>query len=28
LEIVQRTSTIILGAISPKDAVGTPEVLQ
>jgi hypothetical protein len=31
LEVVQRTSTVILGAISPKDAVGTPataEVLQ
>src|SRR5580765_1670802 len=31
LEVVQRTSTVILGAISPKDAVSTPamtEVLQ
>gem|GEM_PF-4449145 len=31
LEVVQRTSTVILGAISPKEAVSTPamaEVLQ
>lgn len=24
LEVVQRTSAVILGAINPKDAVGTP----
>jgi hypothetical protein len=28
LEVVQRTSTVILGAISPKEAVGNPAIAE